>query len=88
MRRGQLMPDGRLGKLGGYVFVDAIVLIDRLVQDGTDVMLTIRPLHEKERYMLVDNKHAIWWANAHNQYTYEAWYDGKDKFMHVTAMQS
>lgn len=88
MRRGQLMPDGRLGKLGGYVFIDAVAVIDRLVQDESDVMLTIRPLHEKERYMLVDNKQAIGLVNEHDGYTYEAWYDGKNRYMHVTAIQS
>ncbi len=88
MRRGQLLSNGRLGKLGGYVYVDAIAVIDRLTQDGSDVMLTIKPKYEKERHMLVDNKHAVWWVNAHQGYTYEAWYDGKDKYMHVTAIQS
>lgn len=88
MRKGQLMPNGRLGKLGGYVFVDAVTVIDRLVQDGTDVMLTIRPLHEKERYMFVGNKQAVEWINRHSGYVYEAWYSSFDEPLHVIAMQS
>jgi len=90
-QKGQLRGDGSIGKLEGYCFVSAETIIDRLMEKGENMALTIglsykNPVvNDKE----MDNISAIRWVNEHAlDYTFEAYYTGRDELLHVSALSA
>jgi len=86
--RGQLLSDGSLGRLGGFEFVTAQTIIERLFRDGSNMLLTIGLSFRdpKTRDKWYDNVSAIRWLRDNTRnYSYEAWYDGGEE-LHVNAI--
>lgn len=88
-RKGQLMKDGTLGRIGGYQFVGKDVIIDRLIQDEADMSLTIglsfRNPRTRDKRMDV-NEAVAWLTKYGRSYVFEALYNGEDDMLHVTAL--
>ena len=88
MRKGQVKSDGKIGKPEGWCFVNWTYLRERLVEDGSDMMLTIGLSFRNPRThdKVFKNKSAIRWFDEHgSKYTFEAEYMG-DGYLHVTAL--
>lgn len=85
--KGQLKADGRLGKPDGFCFVDAVTLIYRLMKDGSDVELSIGQPFRRQEKVRMGNEEAIKWVNERFcSHSFEAFYDGMDGLMHVSAV--
>lgn len=86
--KGQLRQNGRLSKALGFCFVDAITVIERLIEDGTDVILTEGQSFRENKTTRLKNGEAIAWVNQRfATHSFEASYDGIDGLMHLSAVR-
>lgn len=86
-QKGQLRENGKLGAFGGFCFVDAVTVIDRLAKDKCNALISVGNMLNNREEMPVSNSKAIRWVNENSgSYAFEAWYDGKVPELHVSAM--
>ena len=87
--KGQLRENGKLGAICGFCFVDAVTVIDRLMSDGCNALLSVGMMLNDRQEMPMSNAKAIDWVNRNSgSYAFEAWYDGKVPELHISAMAS
>ena len=89
--RGQLKSNGSIGTPESFNFITADVVAERLIKDGTDMMLTIGLTFRNPRTKdkVFGNIEAIRWMRDQRNaraYTFEAWYTGSDEYLHVNAL--
>ena len=87
--KGQLQQDGSLGKIQGYTFVPPHVIADRLRSDHTNMSLTIGLSFRNPRThdKVMDLESSVDWLDQYGKmYWFEAYYNGEDELLHVTAL--